>query len=230
MSEEGISMPPMGTHEGLTAAGVYNDLVDGLKQQVMDLRRDKAIWQLVGLLLLIGVLVMLPLRKRIPYFFETDSSTGRVTMTNRVAEELKVSDKNIAYFLRLWTARLTIINAATLKEGLPSAYKWTRGGAVRELDDWTEKVDKTAERIARTPGLTREILGVPNVSFNEDRTVAFIDFIWIEKVLGVERERRRKLLTVEYGAAPPKDDDQDPDNPLGLGITHWTLNDQVEAR
>jgi hypothetical protein len=78
--------------------------------------------------------------------------------------------------------------------------------------------------------LTREILGVPNVSFNEDRTVAFIDFIWIEKVLGVERERRRKLLTVEYGAAPPKDDDQDPDNPLGLGITHWTLNDQVEAR
>lgn len=43
MSEEGVSMPPMGTHEGRTAAGVYNDLVDGLKQQVMDLRRDKAI-------------------------------------------------------------------------------------------------------------------------------------------------------------------------------------------
>ena len=219
--------PAAGTESGLKATGIYIDLVQGLKQQVTDLRRDKAIaWGVSGALL-VAFLIAGPLHKRIPYFLEVDSSTGRIGLTNRVAEELKVSDKNTAYFLSLWTARIVTINAATLKEGLPSAYRWTRAGAQIELDEWTEKTDKTAERIGKTPGLTRELLGRPSVAFNEDKNIAFVDFSWIEKVNGVERERKRKLLTLEFGMVPLKNADDDPDNPLGIAITHFTINDQV---
>lgn len=219
--------PSTGTEVGLKATGVYVDLVAGLKQQVTDLRRDKFVaWTVTGILL-VSLLTALPLKKRIPYFFEVDTASGRVGLTNRVAEELKVSDKNIAFFMSLWTARVVTINAATLKDGLPSAYRWTRGGAQTELDEWTGKVDKTAERIAKTPGLTRDLLGRPTVSFSEDRNIAFIDFAWIEKVNGVERERKRKLLTLEFGTVPLKNSDEDPDNPLGIAITHFTFNDQV---
>lgn len=219
--------PAAGTETGLKATSIYVDLVAGLKQQVIDLRRDKTIaWGVSGALL-VAFLVAGPLHKRIPYFFEVDSSSGRIGLTNRVAEELKVSDKNVAYFLRLWTARIVTINAATLKDGLPSAYRWTRAGAQTELDDWSEKTDKTAERIGKTPGLTRDLLGSPTVSFNEDKNIAFVDFSWIEKVNGVERERKRKLLTLEFGLVPLKNADDDPDNPLGIAITHFTINDQV---
>ena len=219
--------PAAGTESGLKATGIYIDLVQGLKQQVTDLRRDKAIaWGVSGALL-VAFLIAGPLHKRIPYFLEVDSSTGRIGLTNRVAEELKVSDKNTAYFLSLWTARIVTINAATLKEGLPSAYRWTRAGAQIELDEWTEKTDKTAERIGKTPGLTRELLGRPSVAFNEDKNIAFVDFSWIEKVNGVERERKRKLLTLEFGMVPLKNADDDPDNPLGIAITHFTINEQV---
>lgn len=219
--------PAAGTESGLKATGIYIDLVQGLKQQVTDLRRDKAIaWGVSGALL-VAFLIAGPLHKRIPYFLEVDSSTGRIGLTNRVAEELKVSDKNTAYFLSLWTARIVTINAATLKDGLPSAYRWTRAGAQIELDEWTEKTDKTAERIGKTPGLTRELLGRPSVAFNEDKNIAFVDFSWIEKVNGVERERKRKLLTLEFGMVPLKNADDDPDNPLGIAITHFTINDQV---
>ena len=114
---------------------------------------------------------------------------------------------------------------------MPGAYRWTRGGAQTLLDEWTEKEDRTAERIAKTPGLTREILGVPTVSFNEDRTLALIDFVWLEKVNGVERDRKRKLLTVEFGVGATRSQgntaSDDADNPLGLLITHFTINDQV---
>ena len=110
---------------------------------------------------------------------------------------------------------------------MPSAYRWTRAGAQIELDEWTEKTDKTAERIGKTPGLTRELLGRPSVAFNEDKNIAFVDFSWIEKVNGVERERKRKLLTLEFGMVPLKNADDDPDNPLGIAITHFTINDQV---
>ena len=222
--------PATGTESGLTATGIYVDLVQGLKQQVADLRKDKVVaWGVSGALL-IAFLIAGPMHKRIPYFIEVDSSSGRVGMSSRIAEELKVSDKNIAFFLNLWTARVVTINAATVKEGLPSAYRWTRGGAQTELDEWSEKTDKTAERIGKTPGLTRDLLGRPSVAFNEDKNIAFIDFSWIEKVNGVERERKRKLLTVEFGFVPPKSSDkepEDPDNPLGIAITHFTINEQV---
>ena len=90
--------PAAGTESGLKATGIYIDLVQGLKQQVTDLRRDKAIaWGVSGALL-VAFLIAGPLHKRIPYFLEVDSSTGRIGLTNRVAEELKVSDKNTAYF------------------------------------------------------------------------------------------------------------------------------------
>lgn len=219
-------VPVPGTEEALTAHGIYQDSLAGMKQQIVDLRRNNALWQSVAVLAVVGLVLLLPLRKRVPYFFEVDSSTGRVALTNRVAEELKVTDSNTSYFLRLWVARLVTINAATLKDGLPSAYRWTRAGAQKELDDWVDQ-DKTAERIAKVSGLTREILGVPTVSYNEEKTVAFVDFVWVEKVQGVERERKRKLLTLDFGLVPPKRADEDPDNPLGIAITHFTLQDQV---
>jgi type IV secretory pathway component VirB8 len=224
-----IDRPAAGTGTGLTATSIYVDLVAGLKQQVSDLRRDKTVaWGVTGLLLL-AFLIAGPLRQKIPYFIEVDSSTGRVGLSNRIAEKLTVSDKTQAYFLGLWTARVVTINAATLKDGLPSAYRWTRGGAQTELDEWTEKTDKTAERIGKTPGLTRELLGRPSVAFNEDKNIAFVDFSWIEKVNGVEKERKRKLLTIEFGMVMPKvnEEPDDQDNPLGIAITHFTINDQV---
>jgi type IV secretory pathway component VirB8 len=220
-----------GTTESLTATGVYIDMVQGLKAQNQILRRNNHVWQLVGLLAVAGLVLVMPLKKRIPYFYEVDSATGQVSLSSRVVEELKVSDKNVAYFLRVWVARVLTINAATLRDGLPSAYRWTRGAAQNELDDWTETEDKTAARIAKTPGLTREILGVPTVSFNEDRSIAFIDLVTVEKVSGIERDRKRRLMAVEFAALNPKASErnaaEEADNPLALTITHFTINDQV---
>lgn len=223
-----------GTAQSLTATSVYIDMVQGLKTQNQILRRNNHFWQIVGLVAVAGLVLVMPLKKRIPYFYEVDVSTGQVSLSNRVVEELKVSDKNVAYFLRVWVTRVMTINAATLRDGLPSAYRWTRGAAQTELDDWTEAEDRTPARIAKTPGLTREILGVPTVSFNEDRSIAFIDFVTVEKVAGVERDRRRRLMAVEFAALNPKASErnaaEEADNPLALTITHFTINDQVSSK
>lgn len=234
IDEHRIEHRTLGTTESLTATGVYIDLVQGLKAQNQILRRNNHFWQIVGLVAVAGLVLVMPLKKRIPYFYEVDSATGQVSVSNRVVEELKVSDKNVAYFLRVWVTRVMTINAGTLRDGLPSAYRWTRGAAQTELDDWTETEDRTPARIAKTPGLTREILGVPTVSFNEDRTIAFIDFVTVEKVSGIERDRRRRLMTVEFAALNPKASErnaaEEADNPLALTITHFTINDQVSSK
>jgi type IV secretion system protein TrbF len=214
-----------GTPEGLTATGVYVNMVEGLRQQARDLRRNNTLLLGICLILAVALLLVLPLRKRIPYFYEVDSATGRVALSNRVVEELKVSDLNIAYFLRLWVARVSVINGATLREGLPSAYRWTRGSASTVLDEWVEKTDRTAERIAKTPGLTRELLGSPIVAFNEDRTVAYIDLVWLERNNGVEVKRERKQFTLEFALLPPDPAKSDPDNPLQIAISHFTITD-----
>lgn len=144
--------PVVGSAQGLEATGFYIDLVAGLKQQVVDLRRSNRWWQGVAIVCVLGVVVQGPLRKRVPYFYEVNTNTGEVARSGAVVEELKVSDKNIAFFLRIWATRLATINAGTLREGLPGAYRWTRGGAQTLLDEWSEKEDRTAERIAKTPG------------------------------------------------------------------------------
>lgn len=221
----------VGTPQSLTATGIYVDLVESLKVRSVDATRDKRLWQAVALVMLIAVVVMLPLRKREPYFYEVNTATGEIVLSARVVEQLKTSDKNISYFLRIWASRLVSINALTLRDNLPAAYRWTRGSATTQLDAWAEEEDKTAERIAKTPGLTREIIGVPTVSFNAERTTALIDFVWLEKVNGKERERKRKLLTVEFSTEVAADEQRrasdDADNPLGIAITHFTINDQV---
>ena len=221
--------PQVGSAAGLTATGVYVDLVSGQKAQIARLTKQNQLFGAIAVLAVIGLVLLLPLKQKVPFFYEVDASTGRVGVSSRVVEELKVSDKNIAFFLRLWTLRLVTINAATLKEGLPSAYRWTRGSGQTLVDNWTDTVDKTAERIARTPGLTREVLGVPTVSFNEDRTIAFVDFVMLERANGLETSRKRVLLTIEFGILPPKagSASDDADNPLGLAITHFTIQDQV---
>ncbi len=226
--------PSVGTGEGLKAAGVYVDLINGLQKNLADLRRTNIIYAAIAVLAVGGLVTVTPLRKIVPFFYEVDSSTGRISVSGTVAQELNVSDANIAYFIRLWVTRVVTINAATLKENLPNAYKWTRGSAQAELDDWTEKTDKTASRLSKNPGLTREIVGIPTVSFSEGRSIAFVDFVWAEKVNGVEVDRRRKLMTLEFGLLSPtitakdaKEALQSTDNPLGLAITHFTLNDQI---
>lgn len=227
--------PPVGTTEGLAAAGVFVELITALKANNARLEKKNGVLMVMVGLLIVTLMFAMPFKKVVPFFYEVDSATGRVAASGKVADELKITDKNIGFFLRLWAARLVVINAATLKQGLPSAYKWTRGAAATELDNWVDKVDQTATRIGKIPGLSRELIGTPVVSFNEDRSVAFIDLVWAEKINGVETDRRRKLLTVEFGtvaenaslgAKQVSTSADDLDNPLGLVITHFTMNDQ----
>lgn len=225
--------PTLGTSQALKATGIYIDLVSGLKGQVAELRKDKRLWQFVALISLCSLVLAFPLKKRVPYFFEVNSATGQVALSDRVVEELKDTDSSVAYFLRIWVARVMTINGATIKDTLPAAYKWTRGSASNELDDWSENVDRTAVRIAKTPGLTREILGVPTVSFNEDRSVAFVDFVTLERENGIEKPggRKRRLIALEFATlttqASRRDAAEEADNPLGITITHFTVQDQV---
>jgi hypothetical protein len=65
-----------GTPEGLTATGVYVNMVEGLRQQARDLRRNNTLLLGICLILAVALLLVLPLRKRIPYFYEVDSATG----------------------------------------------------------------------------------------------------------------------------------------------------------
>ena len=71
----------VGTAEGLSASGVYLDLVAGLKDRVSKLERDKTLllWG-IGLLVIAQVAAG-PMRKVVPFFYEVDTSTGAVART-----------------------------------------------------------------------------------------------------------------------------------------------------
>ena len=65
--------PSTGTSDGLKASAVYVDLVSGLKKQVLDLRRNNYILAAIAAICLSSLILSLPLKKRVPYFFEVDT-------------------------------------------------------------------------------------------------------------------------------------------------------------
>lgn len=221
------SAPAVNTPEGVHAQGIYVDVVAGLRAENRHLKTTNRRSWLLSLMLGAGLVGMALTKKSKPYFLEVDPTTGKVSATNRVAEEFKPKDVHTAYFIREWINWVFLMNAST-KSNLTKAYGWTKGSATNELDDWALTHDKTAARMATVPGLSREISGLPTVSFNEAGKVAFIDVVLVERNNGIESRRQRKLVTLEFvlmGSEAPAS--QLADNPLGLVITHFTIADQV---
>jgi type IV secretory pathway TrbF-like protein len=221
------SSPAVNTPEGIKASKVYADLVAGLQAENAHLRATNRRTWLVSAVLAGGFVGLALTRKRIPYFLEVDGSTGRVSASNRVAEEFKPKEANITYFIRKWVYWVILMNAST-KDNQVKAITWTRGAATNELDDWVLNIDKTQARMATTAGLSREIVGLPTVAYNESGKVAFVDVTWIERINGLETRRQRKLLTIEFGLLDG-DLTNDPlgENPIGFVITHFTISDQI---
>lgn len=218
------NVPPAGTTE--RAQRLY---FSAFKKP--QLTADRAILVCIGLfcvVLLQGIERIVAARNSgpQPYFIEHDPTSGAVWLSDRVSRKYSPDALNKTYFLRIWATRAWSIKPdanQTLNTDIPAAYAWTVGSAKRELDEYFDKVDRVGDRVARTPGLTREVVE-NSTSFSADGRTAYMLLTFVERVNGATTANERKLLTADLLLVPDKlSEDERRDNPIGLRVAHWTL-------
>ncbi len=175
---------------------------------------------------------LIPLHAPKPYFVEVERDaegqpTGRVERSNRVATEFNPTEANKRYFMKQWLNWTMSISPKLSKDvWLPKASSWTRGKATNQLDDWVNNKEKIGERIEREKTLTREVKSV-SISFL-DSSVAVATVTLVERINGVPKNPIRKIVTLEHALVPLESEDQEYDNPIGLAITGFVVNDDME--
>ena len=174
---------------------------------------------------------LIPLHAPKPYFLDVERDadgqpTSRVERSNRVATEFNPTEANKRYFLKQWLTWTMSISPKLSKDvWLPKASSWTRGKATNQLDDWVINKEKVSERIEREKTLTREVKSV-SISFI-DSSVAVATVTLVERINGVPKTPYRKIATIEH-ALVPISEDEEYENPIGLTITGFVVNDDME--
>jgi type IV secretory pathway component VirB8 len=183
----------------------------------------------------IGLIELIPMQERVPYFLEverdaTGNPTGRVERSTAIASKFTATEANKRYFINRWLQMVMPIDQKlTVKVNLPKAISWTRGNATNQLQDWVDKKEKIAERMERDPTLTRE-LDSASINFISD-TVAIAHVTLIERSHGIANPIPiRKVLTIEHALVPLEKEEQEYENSIGLTITGFVVNDDMEKQ
>ena len=181
----------------------------------------------------VALVELIPLKERVPYFINVDRDatgepTGRVERSTNVAEKFNPVEANKRYFLNRWLQFvLPIDQQLTIKKYLPEATAWTRGNATNQLQDWVDKKEHIAERMEQDATLTREVRSV-TISFISD-TVAIAKVTLIERSHGIPRPPIHKVITLGHTLVPVTEE-QEYENSIGLTITDFVVNDDMEKQ
>lgn len=174
----------------------------------------------------VAIMQMLPLKERVPYFIDVETSTGRVTIADRVAHEFKPHDLNIKYHLKTWAENLyTLDSALTQKHLLPAAAVMLRGKARDQYRTWLDE-ERPIERLQDSPPPYRSAEVISINFLTADDRVALIRIRAKERNGSLLKESQYSI-TAHYVIAPPVSEEEAYKNPIGLYVTEFNVSKEA---
>lgn len=170
-----------------------------------------------------AVVGLTPLKQSVPYIV-TAAPTGEVKVVATETGRFEPQWIHKEYFLRQWISDLFTINRTlTVQITDPRAQAFLRGNTAIAQFDAFRKADQTYERLAKNPGLVRdvEIESLAPVAGSNNGAVATVKLTTRNGEM-VQVEKR--LVTVFWVEIPPKNRDEALVNPIGLYITDFKIS------
>lgn len=187
-------------------------------------RQSMIVATLVGCVAVIealALLAMAPLKERVPYFVEVETTTGKVTASpDRQASKFMPEERHVRFFLNQWVLNFLTIDPRTREFLLPASYAFMRGDGVTKWSHFVEVEDRTIQRQLDDPSLRREPK-ILNISFISDGVAL------IRVRLKEGNTIKNKAITVFFALVPPDSDEKIFSNPIGLYITDFVINDEL---
>ncbi|MDE1941783.1 MAG: type IV secretion system protein [Betaproteobacteria bacterium] len=173
----------------------------------------------------IALALMVPLKTVVPFVLEK-TDEGAVQPAFRTAQQYQPGSPEKRYFIAQWARQLLTIDPHLTERYLSEAYRVTRGKATVEFTDWVQRTAPMAE-LKRDPTLTRTV-SISSVSLIQDQ-VALVRVSTERRNAGNPMAGREKfILTIHFATVPPKSEEELLSNPVGLYVTHFLVNADLE--
>lgn len=174
----------------------------------------------------IGVMLMLPLKERVPYVIAVEEGangrpTGKVSVADSAARKFTPGEANIRYFLARWAEDLLSIDETSEGVRLPASYALLKGQA---LDDWQRYITQDGKPLAvlAEDPTYRQRAELISITFLSENT-AMIRV----KLTNNDGKVRRVQVNLTYALIPPTSDADIYRNPIGLWITTFGVTNEL---
>lgn len=174
---------------------------------------------------LVTLMVLMPLKTVVPFVLEK-TDEGAVVPAPRAAQQFKPGAAEQRYFLAQWVKQLLTLDSHLSESDLAQAYLLTRAKATVEFTDWLARSTPMA-LLKNDPTLTRTV-SISSISLIEDE-VALVRAVTERRTNGNPVAQREKfVITLRFVMVPQKTEEALMQNPLGLFITHFQINTDME--
>ena len=173
----------------------------------------------------IAVIVMLPLKESIPYVIQVESS-GKVTGDPVKVQKWEADDKVKRYFLTTWVQKLLTVDVGLSLTYLKEAHSVTRGKAQAEFLDFI-KTTKPLGKLSED-GTFNQQASVLSVSFVSESVAVIRVALKTRSNREQEEKTEKKVVTLHFAFDPPKEIEQIQANPIGLFITHFQIDKDLD--
>lgn len=170
----------------------------------------------------VAIYFMLPLKTVVPYVVRV-ADNGSVTASNAATTDFTPGDKEISYFLVEWTRNLMTLDKQLTEHHLKTAMRRTSGVASSQLTDFVRRT-KPFAALSETPDLVRTFEVVTMPTHIADK-VAMLRIETVSRNAAKELKRQRYQVTLRYAISAPKTEHEILDNPIGLFITDFRLDE-----
>lgn len=174
---------------------------------------------IIVFMLAVALVRLVPLKERVPYFFEVDRVTGEVSESSRVIQQFTPDETSIRYHLARWAENLLIVDQHSRDLRLPETARLLRGDAVPQWRAFIQR-EQPVQKLVDDP-LYRRNARLISLAFLSGETA----LIRLE-VTDNRGVSRRVQLTVSYVIIPPKSEDDVMRNPLGLWVINFSVTDE----
>lgn len=167
---------------------------------------------------------MMPLSRVEPIVMAVDKLSGEVRPQKSVAQAFKPGENEKQFHLTRWTRALMALDINTTELALTEVYENCRGKAVQEFSDFIGKT-KPIVRVRTEAGLVRTV-DIKSYSPLNDQSV-LIRIQTEERGINKETVRKSYAVTLHYAIDPPQTEAEVMKNPIGLFITHFSINEDL---
>jgi len=176
--------------------------------------------------LALAILLMLPLKERIPYTVEVEvdasgKPTGRVAVSEATMARFQPQEAHIRYFLARWVEDLMTVDETSRTHRLPRSYALCRGDALTDWQRYVSEQGRPLKILSETPGY-RQTAQLISIQFLSEST-ALIRV----KLTNNRNAEKRVQITVSFALLPPRTDEEVYRNPIGLWITKFGVADEL---
>lgn len=168
----------------------------------------------------IALLSLVPLKERVPYMVEVETSTGAVRAMDAAAQRFTPDEKSIRYHLAKWAENLLTIDEHSRGMRLPQSYGLMRGAA---RDQWQALIEreKPLDRLAEDPLYRRQARIVSVALLSKETALIRVE------LTDTKRSTRMVQITLSFAMIPPSTDEEVFRNPIGLWITNFGVQDEL---